>query len=135
VCNYQPVTKLAAFSGGQRVTAAILLYCVIVRVRSDQGDMLTDCGFLVLDNPFGQANHFPLVDLQLNMARVMGVQLIYFTGINDLEALASFPLRLRLRNSARNGANGDRFVRHEPNGVTAVRLGEINSINGNTPRA
>lgn len=134
-CNYQPVTKLAAFSGGQRVTAAILLYCVIVRVRSDQGDMLTDCGFLVLDNPFGQANHFPLVDLQINMARVMGVQLIYFTGINDLEALASFPLRLRLRNSARNGANGDRFVRHEPNGVTAVRLGETNPTNGNAPRA
>ncbi|MDO8544488.1 MAG: hypothetical protein Q7S40_28950 [Opitutaceae bacterium] len=134
-CNYQPVTKLAAFSGGQRVTAAILLYCVIVRVRSDQGDMLTDCGFLILDNPFGQANHFPLVDLQLNMARVMGVQLIYFTGINDLEALASFPLRLRLRNSARNGANGDQFVRHEPNTVAAVRLGEVNPTNGNAPRS
>jgi hypothetical protein len=134
VCTYEPVTKLAAFSGGQRVTAAILLYCVIVRVRSDRGDNLTDCGFLVLDNPFGQANHFPLVDLQLRMARVMGVQLIYFTGINDLEALSSFPLRIRLRNSIRSGANGDRLVRHEPNAVAAVRLGE-SQTHGDTPGA
>jgi hypothetical protein len=134
VCNYQPVTKLASFSGGQRVTAAILLYCVIVRVRSDQGDILTDCGFLMLDNPFGKASHFPLVELQLKMANVMGVQLIYMTGINDLEALASFPLRLRLRNSARNTANGERVVQHEPHTVEAVRLGEI-VPNGNATRS
>lgn len=134
VCNYQPVTKLASFSGGQRVTAAILLYCVIVRVRSDHGDILTDCGFLMLDNPFGKASHFPLVDLQLKMANVMGVQLIYMTGINDLEALASFPLRLRLRNSARNTANGERVVQHEPHAVEAVRLGET-IPNGNATRS
>ncbi len=134
VCNYQPVTKLASFSGGQRVTAAILLYCVIVRVRSDQGDILTDCGFLMLDNPFGKASHFPLVELQLKMANVMGVQLIYMTGINDLEALASFPLRLRLRNSARNTANGERVVQHELHTVEAVRLGE-SAPNGNATRS
>lgn len=134
VTNYQPVTKLASFSGGQRVTAAILLYCVIVRVRSDQGDNLTDCGFLILDNPFGKASHFPLVDIQLKMARIMGVQLIYLTGINDFEALASFPLRVRLRNTARNGANGERLVRHEPNAIESVRLGET-PPNGNTTRA
>jgi hypothetical protein len=124
ILNYQPVTRLASFSGGQRVTAAILLYCVIVRVRSDQGGMLGDCGFLMLDNPFGKASHFPLVDLQLKMASVMGVQLIYLTGINDLEALAGFPLRIRLRNNARAGTAGERLVQPEANVVEAVRLGE-----------
>jgi len=134
VCNYQPVTKLASFSGGQRVTAAILLYCVIVRVRSDRGDILTDCGFLMLDNPFGKASHFPLVELQLKMANVMGVQLIYMTGINDLEALAAFPMRLRLRNNTRNASNGERLVQHELHSVEAVRLGQTAS-NGNTTRS
>jgi hypothetical protein len=67
------------------------------------------------------------------MARIMGVQLIYLTGINDLEALASFPLRLRLRNTARNGANGERLVRQEPNGIESIRLGEY-SPNGNPTR-
>jgi hypothetical protein len=133
-CNYQPVTKLATFSGGQRVTAAILLYCVIVRVRADRGDILADCGFLMLDNPFGKASHFPLVDLQLKMANVMGVQLIYLTGINDFEALASFPLRVRLRNSVRNSANGERIVQAEPHAVEAVRLGETDS-HGNSSRS
>ncbi len=133
MCNYQPVTKLASFSGGQRVIAAILLYCVIVRVRSDQGDGLADCGFLVLDNPFGKASHFPLVDLQLKMARVMGVQLIYLTGINDFEALACFPLRLRLRNIPRKGASGERLVQPESNGIESTRLGEV-PPNGNTSR-
>jgi len=107
---------------------------VIVRVRADRGDTLTDCGFLMLDNPFGKASHFPLVDLQLKMANVMGVQLIYLTGINDFEALASFPLRVRLRNSTRNSANGERIVQHEPHSVEAVRLGEVNS-HGNTTRS
>lgn len=134
VSNYQPVTKLASFSGGQRVTAAILLYCVIVRVRSDQGDTLTDCGFLVLDNPFGKASHFPLVDIQLKMARIMGVQLVYLTGINDFEALASFPLRVRLRNTSRNSANGERLVRHEAQGIEAIRVGETPS-HGNAARS
>lgn len=123
-CNYQPVTKLASFSGGQRVTAAILLYCVVVRVRSDQGSTVSDCGFLILDNPFGKASHFPLVEIQLRMARAMGVQLIYMTGINDFEALASFPLQIRLRNGVRGG-NGENFVRPEPTTVEAVRVGQI----------
>jgi len=127
VCNYQPITKLAAFSGGQRVTAAILLYCVVVRVRSDKGELLRDCGFLMLDNPFGKASHFPLVDLQLKMAEVMGVQLLYMTGINDFEALAAFPMRVRLRNSARNSLNGERLVQHEQNAVTAIRHGILNN--------
>lgn len=121
VCNYQPVTKLASFSGGQRVTAAILLYCVIVRVRSEQGDLLNDCGFLLLDNPFGKASHFPLIELQLRMAEAMGVQLVYMTGINDFEALSSFPLRIRLRNAARNASGGERLVQLEPHTVEAVR--------------
>lgn len=121
VCNYQPVVKLASFSGGQRVTAAILLYCVIVRVRSEQGDLLNDCGFLLLDNPFGKASYFPLIEVQLRMAEAMGVQLIYMTGINDFEALSSFPLRVRLRNNARNAASGERLVQLEPHAVEAVR--------------
>ena len=68
------------------------------------------------------------------MANVMGVQLIYLTGINDFEALASFPLRVRLRTSVRNAASGERIVQAEPHTVEAVRLGEANS-HGNSPRS
>lgn len=45
-----------------------------------------DSGMLLLDNPFGKATTLAeFVDLQVQMARLMGVQLIYATGTNVLK--------------------------------------------------
>lgn len=109
------IMELVKFSDGEKLTAAILLYCVLVRLRARQKvraqHVLTkDSGMLLLDNPFGKATLAEFVDLQLRMARFMGVQLIYATGINDFAALKHFPHYVRLRNSSRGKTSNDYHV-------------------------
>lgn len=110
------ISLLHTFSGGEKVTAAILLYCVLVRYRAQHRggeDVLgSDAGFLLLDNPFGQVTLLQFIDLQVRIAKLMGVQLIYATGVADFTALAAFPHRLTLRNAGTN-AQGDRLIRKD----------------------
>jgi len=73
-----------------------------------------DSGMLLLDNPFGKATLAEFVDLQVRMARLMGVQLIYATGINDFAALKHFPHYVRLRNSSRGKTSNDYHVTPDP---------------------
>lgn len=90
------------FSGGQVLTAAILLYCTMAALRAnDRGHVQhTHSGVLFLDNPIGRANADYLLDLQRKVAEALGVQLIYTTGLSDDNTLKRFPLVLRLRNDA-----------------------------------
>jgi hypothetical protein len=90
------------FSGGQELTAAIVLYCTLAALSANKrGQMRArHSGVLFLDNPIGRANASYLIDLQQSVARSLGVQLIYTTGISDDRVLAAFPLWVRLRNDA-----------------------------------
>ncbi|MEA5455254.1 hypothetical protein SPF06_11020 [Sinomonas sp. JGH33] len=90
------------FSGGQELTAAIVLYCTLAALAANErGQMRSKhSGVLFLDNPIGRANASYLIDLQQSVARSLGVQLIYTTGISDDRVLAAFPLWVRLRNDA-----------------------------------
>ncbi|MGQ0776198.1 MAG: hypothetical protein ACT4NY_17525 [Pseudonocardiales bacterium] len=90
------------FSGGQQLTAAIILYCTMAALRAnDRGEgRRRHSGVLFLDNPIGRASAGYLLDLQLGVARALGVQLIYTTGLFDAGALSVFPLIIRLRNDA-----------------------------------
>ena len=90
------------FSGGQLLTAAIALYCTMAALRAnDRGQArLAHAGTLFLDNPIGRANATYLIELQRAVAAALGVQLIYTTGLLDANALAEFPLIIRLRNDA-----------------------------------
>ncbi|WP_172383159.1 hypothetical protein [Streptomyces sp. MNP-20] len=90
------------FSGGQQLTAAILLYCTMASLRANnQGRKRSrHAGVLFLDNPIGRANADYLLDLQRSVAEALGVQLIYTTGLFDESALGQFPLIIRLRNDA-----------------------------------
>ena len=123
------VTK---FSDGEKLTTAIVLYCILVRLRARQkarAEQLweSDAGLLLLDNPFGKATLATFVDLQLRMARLMGVQLIYATGVGDFGALKAFPHYVRLRNSSRGKATGDYHVTRDPRA-----LGEDGRVEGVT---
>jgi hypothetical protein len=94
-----PVTAMGEFSGGQRLTAAIALYCTLAAMRSEsRGRQKVRAGVLFLDNPIGKANAEYLLDIQLKVAERVGVQLIYTTGVYDTNALSKFPCVLRLRN-------------------------------------
>ncbi|TCP46237.1 hypothetical protein EV191_11434 [Tamaricihabitans halophyticus] len=90
------------FSGGQQLTAAIILYCTLAALRAnDRGRMRNlHSGVLFLDNPIGRASAGYLLELQRAVADALGVQLIYTTGLFDAGALAEFPLIVRLRNDA-----------------------------------
>lgn len=90
------------FSGGQHLTAAIILYCTLAALRAnDQGKIRRHhSGVLFLDNPIGRASAGYLLDLQRGVAAALGVQLFYTTGLFEEEALAGFPLIIRLRNDA-----------------------------------
>ncbi|WP_138733590.1 hypothetical protein [Modestobacter excelsi] len=90
------------FSGGQELTAAIVLYCTMAALRgNERGQLRTrHSGVLFLDNPIGKASAEYLLDLQRGVAAALGVQLVYTTGIFDDRALSAFPLWVRLRNDA-----------------------------------
>jgi hypothetical protein len=89
------------FSGGQRLTAAIVLYCAMAALRAEQrGVKMRHAGVLFLDNPIGRASAHYLLELQLHVAQALGVQLVYTTGLMEANALRVFPLIVRLRNDA-----------------------------------
>ena len=90
------------FSGGQLLTAAIILYCTMAALRANERGHAhrLHAGVLFLDNPIGRASAGYLLELQLSVAAALGVQLIYTTGLFDTSALSVFPLVVRLRNDA-----------------------------------
>ncbi|MGW1018579.1 hypothetical protein [Streptomyces niveus] len=99
-----PVSAMKdVFSGGQVLTAAIVLYCTMAALRANEKGRVQhrrNSGVLFLDNPIGRASAGYLLRLQQSVARALGVQLVYTTGLNDLAVLDSFPLVIRLRNDA-----------------------------------
>ncbi|SFM59346.1 hypothetical protein SAMN05216207_1001240 [Pseudonocardia ammonioxydans] len=90
------------FSGGQQLTAAIVLYCTMAALRAHQRGhgRRGHSGVLFLDNPIGRASAGYLLELQFGVAQALGVQLVYTTGLFDAGALSGFPLLIRLRNDA-----------------------------------
>jgi hypothetical protein len=90
------------FSGGQLLTAAIILYCTMAWLRASERGYAQrpHAGVLFLDNPIGRASAGYLLELQIAVADKLGVQLIYTTGLFDTNALSVFPLIIRLRNDA-----------------------------------
>jgi len=121
-----PVASMANFSGGERLTTAVLLYCSLVRLRArrrGRARRAVDGGVLVLDNPIGTCSNVALLQLQREVAAAMGVQLVYTTGVDDLAALAQLPNVIRLRNTHRDRSTGDLHVTAESEGVLqAVRV-------------
>lgn len=110
---YEPVEHLGKFSRGEQLTAAILLYCTLAQQRAtSRGGGRAPTSVLILDNPLGTCSNPQLVELQRAMAKAHGVQLIYTTGIEDLEALARLPNIVRLKNASVD-VRGRRHVNHE----------------------
>ncbi|WP_282776783.1 hypothetical protein [Nocardia sp. CC201C] len=115
------VTHLGKFSGGEKLTVCVALYCTLARLRAinrGRGQAALG-GTLVLDNPLGTASHVALLRLQRDVAEAHGVQLVYTTGVEDLGAVGQFPNVLRLRN-APGALRTRRYVVLEERSATAV---------------
>lgn len=123
--EYLPVERLGVNSGGEQLTSAILLYCTLAQLRARQRGVGTaPTSVLILDNPFGTASRVSFLEVQLEVARAAGVQLIYTTGIKDYDAVSTFPNINRLRPSGMDRATGEFLVRQVPveDGIDVARL-------------
>lgn len=105
------ISEMARFSGGEQLTGAILLYCTLARVRAyRRGLTRKPESVLILDNPIGRASRMRFLEMQREVARAMGVQLVYTTAINDYDALSALPNVIRLRNQRVDRNRGHRLI-------------------------
>jgi hypothetical protein len=95
-----PVERMRKWSGGEKVTMALLLFVTVARLRaSNRGRDMAGAGGLVLDNPLGKASYAPFLALQRRVAHSAGIQLVFLTGVADMRAVAQFPCVVRMRNA------------------------------------
>jgi hypothetical protein len=96
-----PVSAMSKWSGGEKLTAAVVLYCIVARLRARNRSRqlpMNSSGALVLDNPLGKSNYVGFLAVQRRVAGALGVQLVYTTGVRDLKAVGTFPNVIRCRN-------------------------------------
>lgn len=126
-----PLHLMSTFSRGQQLTAAILMYCTLVHLRAHlrgRAHLRHDAGLLLLDNPLGTCSSVALLQLQRRVAQRMGVQLVYTTGIEDLEALDTLPNKIRLVNEHRDRLTGDHHVtRADEIGHSRMHVARVHS--------
>jgi len=106
------IVDVGKFSGGEKLTTAIMIYCGIVRLIGFQySENQNPSNFPLLDNPLGKCNYIPFVQMQREMAKLTNIQLIYATGIQEKESLGEFPRIVTLQNQHRDQKTGDRYVK------------------------
>jgi hypothetical protein len=133
--RYIPISDVAVLSGGERLTCAVLLYCTLAQLRASRHETnWHSSGTLLLDNPIGTASRQKFLAMQRDVAHAMGIQLIYTTALEDLEAIRMLPVMLRLRKGRYDRRHGHQLVELESS-IEAARLvlpkesGEQSAIN------
>jgi hypothetical protein len=118
------ITQMQAFSGGEKLTCAILLYCTLAQLRQRQRTVgRRPSSVLILDNPIGTASRASFLDMQRHVASAMGVQLFYVTGVSDYDALSVFPNLIRVRNDKVDRNTGERVLElGETSRLESVRI-------------
>ena len=130
------VAEMRKWSGGEKVTANLLLFALAARVRAqERGRDHVGFGVLPLDNPLGKASYVPFLELQRKVAAEYGIQLLFLTGVADLKAVGRFPNIVRMANRASAGRGYvtvmGREVEQSPvRHVTHVRLHRPDPIPG-----
>ena len=93
------IAEMKNFSCGQRVTAGVLLYAAMTRVRA-AGDAAS-IGWLWLDNPFGQASADSFIRTMRFAADQLGLQLVFTAAPKDQGALSMFDRTIALARRSR----------------------------------
>lgn len=104
----RPISQLAKDSGGEALTAAFILFCVIARVVSGGGRRERRVTLALIDNPLGTANRFDFVEAQCAVAAAFGVQYVAATGIADPAAVERFERLITLTNPGQERVNVER---------------------------
>ncbi|QKV73420.1 hypothetical protein [Amycolatopsis sp. Hca4] len=121
VSTTEDITRLGKWSGGEKLTVCVALYCTIAALRAaNAGRRDRSGGVLLLDNPIGRASHGSLVGLQRAVAAAHRVQLVYTTGVKDPDAVSRFPTVIRLDNRPGRTRNR-RYIVEQKNDDTGTR--------------
>jgi hypothetical protein len=104
------IADMRRFSGGERLTSAILLFCALLRLRQSEANRRIGSSVLILDNPIGTASRLSFLEMQREVASAMNVQLIYATAVNDLNAVGALENVIRLRNARADRRTGRQFI-------------------------
>ncbi|MFF5232468.1 hypothetical protein [Dactylosporangium sp. NPDC000521] len=125
----QPVELMSKWSGGEKVTISLLLFCMLARLRAaNRGGDVPGLGVLPMDNPLGTANYVAFLDLQRRVAAANGIQLVFLSGLGDMRAVGRFPNVVRMRNTHHRGRNYAQVQERELNedqvleSITTARL-------------
>jgi hypothetical protein len=129
----EDITRLGKWSGGEKLTVCVALYCTLAALRAaNQGRRGQGGGTLLLDNPIGRASHGTLVRLQRDVAAARHVQLIYTTGVKDPDAVSQFPNVIRLDNRPGRSQNR-RYIVEDPTGNPAGEVTGVRVAHTDTP--
>ncbi len=123
--HYIPVGEVAKESAGERLTSFVLLYCSLVQLRATERTKHADASStLILDNPYGAASLSTFLELQREVAQSMRIQLIYTTGIHDIEAIRMISNVVRLRNDSIDRKTGEQLLQLDTphQGLQAMRI-------------
>jgi hypothetical protein len=129
------ISEMSSFSGGQKVTAALVMFAALTRMRTEahsSGQQTNAALPLLLDNPIGKANQATLMEVQQRVADAFGLQLIYTTGLHDVGALASFRNIIRL-DGRENPRSGRVHVVVDNDATDLVYLDSIRMIQHDSP--
>lgn len=89
--------EFRAFSGGEKMTTAILLFMTFANLLSlKRTELLKEANPLLLDNPLGASSSGNFIELQRSIARSCNIQIIYTTAVNDHQALGQFGLIVKM---------------------------------------
>jgi len=120
---YKRIDEIKKSSGGERVTVAILLYCLIAYFRlkytfglKGKNEKLSFP--LIMDNPFGKASRLDFIKLQVGLANKLDIQLVPFSGVGDVEAFHHYENIIVLRKYL--AEDGTHIVRREKDNTEFV---------------
>ncbi|MDR2669884.1 MAG: hypothetical protein LBC14_08040 [Desulfovibrio sp.] len=103
------ISSYSSSSGGEGLTSALMYYLLAAYIRGrEQGRDVDFGGVLILDNPIGEANLAVLLQAQREIAAGLGIQLLYFTGIKDMESMNEFDHHVTLRASQKEDRRSGR---------------------------
>ncbi|HVY60429.1 MAG TPA: hypothetical protein VHF22_02200, partial [Planctomycetota bacterium] len=94
----RPIQQISKDSGGEALTVAFILFCVMARVAAGGRRGEDRVTLALIDNPLGTANKFDFVDAQCRVAAAFSVQYIAASGIPDPQALERFERLITLTN-------------------------------------
>ncbi|ABQ25219.1 coiled-coil domain-containing protein [Geotalea uraniireducens] len=118
-------TGLNAWSGGERLSGAVLFYLAICNLLSVDGQ---GGNVMLLDNPFGSCTNIDFIRLVIALTRQYGVQIVACTPTENEDIRRLFPLNIMIRKGGTDGiikSTGKPIVRYEK---TVYNEGEIATL-------